>query len=251
MGHPSTIDERAALLAANLKGWFDKNIVGGGVSLEMILSANGSDLTADFFMYDWTKRKRKEPNPTIHYTQFNLTGSETSPIKSAYLVMRRALLENGFFIEEKDETGLLIQPFVADVSSISLLVNDFIAKLRSEKNPALEPPKLNGSEQSYRDWLLKYHKINGIPLIRGVPAPKYLDTQDKEQLEGMFYGINKPTLLEQRLRERQFVIEFYKAQGAMLPENFDKWGHKQVEFFYQKLNMRYVRDNPQGSLFIE
>lgn len=256
--HQPIIYKKAYSLASDLDGLYHKNEIKSDQSLEMVVSVNESGLTTEFFKYDWTKRKREGSRPIIQNIQLESTptGDKTTQIKPAYQVMHRVLIENGYFIEEnavgeKGAMGLLLQPLAADAGSINLLVNDFIARLKNTNDPVLEPPKIDGSNQSYIDWLLEYHQVNGMSLINGVPMPKYLNGLNNKQLSGMFYGINNPKSIEQRLRERQFVVEFYKAQGAMLPESFDKIGHKQVTLLYDKLTRWYARDKPQISLFIE
>lgn len=250
LGHPPAIYKKAYSWLSELNKLYHEGTIKNDSSLEMVVSANEIGLTTEFFKYDWTERKREGNHPIIQNIQweFTPTGDKTTQIKSAYQVMLRVLIENGYFIEEnaieeKDATGLLLQPLVADASSINLLVNDFIARLKNTNDPVLEPPRIDGSRQQYMDWLVEYHNVNGMK------APKDLQKMDERELMGMFYGINNPKRIEQRLREKQFVVEFYKAQKAMLPEGFDKWGHKQVGLLYDNLKMWYGDACPQLRLF--
>lgn len=258
LGHPPITYKKAYSLLSELNKLYHEGIIKNDKSLEMVVSANESGLTTEFFNYDWTERKREGNRPIIQDIQleFTSTGDKTTQIKSAYQVMHRVLIENKYFIEEnaieeKNAAGLLLQPLVANASGINLLVNNFIARLKKINDSSLEPPRIDGSNQSYINWLLEYHQVNNRPLIKGVPVPEYLNGQNNKQLSDMFYGINDPKRIERRLREKQFVVEFYKAQKALLPEGFDRWGHKQIGLLYDKLNRWYVKDKPQGSLFIE
>ena len=243
-----TLDKRVLLLARIPREIYEVDR-DSGKALELVLTLNGEGLTSNYFNYDWAGRKRESEEPRLK-GKFLLTDEQVTPLNGIYQNLAEALAKQGYFVEEKDKSTILLQPLATSVECINGLVDNFIERLKEVKSPLLQRPRLGNSEHAYRIWLEGYHAENGMPL------PPHFYNLDKKGLEGMFYGITDPKRMEQRLRERQFVAEFYKAHNAALPNDFGKWGHKQVEVLYRKLNSWYAKgvqpqkiDAPQLPLF--
>ncbi|MBI2659348.1 hypothetical protein HYX05_04600 [Candidatus Woesearchaeota archaeon] len=226
-----TLDKRVLLLAGIPREIYEagRSI---GEALELVLVQDSSGLTANYFNYDWANRKRENEEPRLK-GKFFLTDGQRAPLHSVYQNAAEALATQGYFVEEKDKSSILLQPLATSVECINGLVDNFIVQLKEKKSPLLERPKLGNSENAYRIWLESYHEENGMPL------PLHFDNLDKKGLQGMFYGITDPARIEQRLRGKQFVVEFYKAHRAKLPDGFEKWGHKRVDVLYDRLVSRY------------
>lgn len=226
-----TLDQSILLLAKGIP----RDIYGTdraiGESLELVLASGLDGLAANYFKYDWVNRKRESEEPRLK-CKFFLTDDLRAPLDGIYQNVAEALAKEGYFVEES-KSSILLQPLATSVECINGLVDNFIGQLKERKSPVLERPKLGNSEHAYRVWLGRYHAENGMPL------PSHFDKLNKKGLQGMFYGITDPARIEKRLRERQFVIEFYKAHRAKLPDSFEKLGHKRVEALYNKLSGWY------------
>lgn len=235
----NSLDDRLTLLARVPREIYESRRSIGD-ALELVFSADDGVLTANMFPYDWSRRLREKNEPLLKQ-DFILTEKQAS-ISEVYQHVTRLLVEQGYFVEEKDAKSILFQLLASDAASINARVDNFIEHLKATKSPILERPKLRDTEEAYRQWLLSYHEQNSISL------PPSFPNLGIKGLRGMFYGITEPERIEKRLREKQFVIELYMAHAAMLPIGFDKLGHKQIGQLHEKLN-RWYGAPAQADLF--
>ena len=238
MKKPATLDETVVELI-DIAGEAYSQEYGIGIdrALELVLSPHKEGIQSNFYKYNWTTRRRESDVPAAT----GLLAGQTITVPRAYQKMLSSLVGKNYFVEELNNTTILLQPFAAVMEQVTQSVDHFIDKLKINRDISLEPPRIGDTEESYRRWLETYHELNGMGL------PPHFYRLDKVGLRGMFYGINDPAKLEKRLRERQFVIELYHAHDAKLPADFDKWGHKRVEGLYKKLTNWYGGISPRTS----
>ncbi len=239
------LDERVALLAKTPRVIYETSSDTDralGDALELVLGQSEEHFTADFFDYDWSKGTREKEAFRLREI-FPLTDQTTLP--DFYREMVSALVREGYFVEEReDSNAVLLQPLLTDANVVNGRAENYIGILKKGNSPLLRPPKVANSQDAYTAWLVRYHELNGMNL------PKDFYQKTKVQLQGMFNGINSPERIEKRLRENQFVIEFYKAHYAMLPTGFEQRGDKRINGLYKKLMYRYSGDTgPQLGLF--
>jgi len=236
-----TIDERVSELAKFPRQLYEegRNI---GTALELVLLDGKEGTLPNFYKYDWSKRQRESEEPVFAKSD-SLTNGQPTNLSEVYKRVLQALIDNGYFVEEKDANSILLQPLTTTIDYIKGIVDNHIQNLRGTNSPLMERPKVKSTDKGYREWLTEYHRRNGM----GVPPS--LQTKSKRQLMGMFMGITEPARIEQWLKERKFVEEFYKAHSAMLPLGFKGWGEKQTHQLYEKLNRWYGTSNAQPDLF--
>lgn len=233
-----TLDERITLLGKVPREIYEHDR-GIGDSLELVLGTENGFLVANLFNHNRSKRSRESDEPRLK-PSFIIADSQKTQLDNVYQKMVSALVQGGYFVEEKDQRTILIQPLATSADYVNKVVDIFIEQLKEIRSPLLERPRLDNSEHAYKTWLEKYHAENSMPL------PPHFYKLDKKGLQGMFYGITDPSKIEKRLRERQFVAEFYKAHSAALPNDFNKWGHKKVEILYKRLVSWYGNGQPQN-----